>query len=77
MRGKGEGGGGWVVVGGTGEIDRVTTQCEAKQAAAAQTSTHRGAIGCRLLVFWGSGKKEKWTAGVQETCMRVCTYECA
>lgn len=59
MRGKGEGGGVWVVVGGTGEIDRVTTQCEAKQAAAAQTSTHRGAIGCRLLVFlglWEEGK---------------------
>lgn len=35
---------------GTGEIDKVTMHCKAKQAAAAQTSTRRGAIGYRLLV---------------------------
>lgn len=39
------------MAGGTGEIDRVTTQREAKQAAAAQTSTRRGAIGYRSLVL--------------------------
>lgn len=35
MRGEGEGGGVRVVAGGTGEIDRVTTQREAEQASAA------------------------------------------
>lgn len=36
--------------GGTGEIDRVTTQREAKRATAAQTSTRQGAIGYRSLL---------------------------
>lgn len=30
MRGEGKSGGGWVVAGSAGEIDRVTTQREAK-----------------------------------------------
>lgn len=84
MRGEGEGGGGWVVAGGgTGEIDKVTTQREAKQAAAAQTSTRWGAIGYRLLVLRTAfhvgalGRRKKRAAGVQETCMCACTYECA
>lgn len=64
MRGEGKSGGGWVAAGCAGETDRVTTQREATQAAAAQTSTRRGAIGyrtavCALLSMLGPGKKKK------------------
>lgn len=61
--------------GGTGEIDRVTTQREAKQAAAAQTSTRRGAIGYPLLVLRAAfrvgalGRRKK---GPRELRKHVC-----